>query len=276
MASGPKTGSATLDTINSIFGTALEFPECFRKPGSASLFSAVAGSEPTGGLMPAALSANPNAINPISFHATGIENSLGLWTHEGSMIVTGEMIVDGTEFRTFVTHNVLDGVSNEITASKENTISSPDILISGETTTIESPDMTLTSSNGTLDGQWRYSGRIISTEPDQTSDIRLKENIQPLENSLEKILQLQGVSFSWKSDEAPYYAKVRDKEVGLIAQEVENIVPEVIGNKIVFDINDKGAEFKSINYGNLVALLIEAVKEQQKQIDELKRIVNNQ
>ena len=275
MATSTGSGSPSLDTINNLFGTALEFPKCFRKPGTASLFSSVHGSEPTGGLMPAALSTNPNVLNPISFHATGIENSLGLWTHTGLLTVAGECIVTGTEFRSFTVHNVLDGISNEITAVKENTISAKTVMITGEEIELSAPEMTLSSSKGTLDGTWRYNGSIISTEPDATSDFYLKKDIQPLEGSLEKILKLQGVSFSWQEDKAPHYAKRRSREIGLIAQQVEQIVPEVLGTKIVFDINDNPIESKSIKYGNLVALLIESVKEQQKQIDDLRNLVNS-
>lgn len=87
------------------------------------------------------------------------------------------------------------------------------------------------------------------------SDKTLKKDITPLQNSLSKILQLQGVSFTWK--------KNGDRTVGLIAQDVEKIYPDIVNT------NESG--IKSVEYGNLVAPLIEAVKEQQRQIDFLKR-----
>ncbi len=94
-----------------------------------------------------------------------------------------------------------------------------------------------------------------------TSDLRLKENIAPLFGSLSKILQLRGVSFDWK--------KSGERNVGFIAQDVEKVIPELVST---------GADgFKSVRYGNLVAVLTEAIKEQQlqiekqqKEIDELK------
>jgi hypothetical protein len=92
----------------------------------------------------------------------------------------------------------------------------------------------------------------------QGSDIRLKENIAPLTNSLSKVLSLNGVSFNWK----PEVSKDRSKQVGFIAQDVEKVVPELVKT------DDKG--MKSLEYGNMSALLVEAVKEQQKQIDDLK------
>lgn len=128
------------------------------------------------------------------------------------------------------------------------------------------PSIRFNSPDGTLSGAWEYNGFEISTEPDQTSDVRLKENIQPLDNSLDKILNLQGVSFNWKEDLVS--SKTQNTQIGLIAQEVEKIIPEVIGEKSV-----NKQPYKSINYGNLTAVLIEAIKEQQEQINALKETV---
>jgi len=90
------------------------------------------------------------------------------------------------------------------------------------------------------------------------SDKNLKKDIQPLDDALSKIQKLQGVSFEWK--------KTGQKNLGVIAQEVEKVYPELVAT-------DKATGLKSVQYGNLVALLIEAIKEQQKQIDELKKTV---
>lgn len=88
-----------------------------------------------------------------------------------------------------------------------------------------------------------------------TSDRNLKKNISPLNGSLSKILSLEGVSFAWKDTGA--------KSIGLVAQDVEKVYPELV------DTNPQSG-IKSVEYGNLVAPLIEAIKEQQKQIDQLK------
>jgi hypothetical protein len=96
------------------------------------------------------------------------------------------------------------------------------------------------------------TGRILSS-----SDIRLKENVSEIKDALEKILKLQGVNFYWKGS--------GEKSIGLIAQEVEKIFPEVI--------NTDNSGMKSIDYGRLTAVLIEGIKEQQKEIDSLKQEV---
>lgn len=92
------------------------------------------------------------------------------------------------------------------------------------------------------------------------SDERLKKNIKKLDSksALDKIMKLDGVSFDWISQEVD-----SGTEIGLIAQNVEEVFPELVRT------NSDG--FKSVEYGNLVAPLIEAVKEQQAQIDELRK-----
>ncbi len=104
----------------------------------------------------------------------------------------------------------------------------------------------------------------------QGSDISLKENIKPINNALSKVLSLQGCNYNFKkevyenkndtSSNKPNYNN--KTQIGLIAQDVEKIVPEVVST------NEKG--LKGIAYPNLVPLLIEAIKEQNVQIEKLK------
>jgi hypothetical protein len=98
------------------------------------------------------------------------------------------------------------------------------------------------------------AGAVQATSFIYSSDRLLKENIMPLTNSLEKVQQLQGVSFKWKD--------TGREDIGLVAQDVEEVLPELVHT------NSEG--LKSLEYGNIVALLIEAIKEQQNQINELK------
>ena len=91
-----------------------------------------------------------------------------------------------------------------------------------------------------------------------SSDRNLKTNIQPINNALDKVNKLEGVSFNWKSNGGA--------ELGLIAQDVEQVLPELV-------ITDSKTGLKAVKYGNIVPVLIQAIKEQQKQIDELKALV---
>lgn len=89
------------------------------------------------------------------------------------------------------------------------------------------------------------------------SDRRLKEKVRPIENAVAKVQKLNGVTFRWKKD--------HKKSVGVISQDVEKVFPELV-------YTDKQG-MKSVAYPNLIAVLIEATKEQQRQIDVLKKEV---
>lgn len=98
------------------------------------------------------------------------------------------------------------------------------------------------------------------------SDRRLKTNIKTTENNLEKILSLNPVEYTWK--EGP---REGVKEIGLIAQEVEEVVPEVVRvQSRHHDEKSEGEDYKQVDYEHLVSTLIGAMQEQQNQIDELK------
>jgi len=88
------------------------------------------------------------------------------------------------------------------------------------------------------------------------SSIRWKDNITPIEGALDKVSQLRGVRFNWKDSGV--------LDIGMVAEEVGKVVPEVV------NYEKDGVYAESLDYGRLVPLLIEAIKEQQKQIDELK------
>lgn len=91
------------------------------------------------------------------------------------------------------------------------------------------------------------------------SDEKLKENIKTIENALDKVLSLRGVEFDRIDTE--------DHQIGVIAQEVEKVIPEVVYPKSP----SPDYETKSVAYGNLIGLLIEAIKEQNQKISELER-----
>jgi len=111
------------------------------------------------------------------------------------------------------------------------------------------PSQKFTVTNNTTTGTYTTSGWAHS------SDARLKTNVKTLHNSLEKILKLNGVSYNWMKE------PTSNPQVGFIAQDVEKVFPEVV----VVDSNGN----YSMVYQNLVAPMVEAIKEQQQQIEEL-------
>lgn len=100
-----------------------------------------------------------------------------------------------------------------------------------------------------------------------TSDSRLKINVSPIKNPLEKISQIGGYTFDWNPD--PELTKLHGFEghdIGVIAQEVEKILPELVTTR------DNG--YKAVKYEKLVALLIESNKELLKRIEVLESKIN--
>jgi hypothetical protein len=109
---------------------------------------------------------------------------------------------------------------------------------------------------GFFHGDTYTSGTVKSLNAfNNVSDRRLKKDIKTLDNGLEKILKLRGVSYYWKKDN--HTSNWKNKQIGLIAQEVEEQYPELVStNK-----NLNGEEAKMLSYGPLVAPIIEAIKE---------------
>jgi hypothetical protein len=102
------------------------------------------------------------------------------------------------------------------------------------------------------------------------SDIRYKKNVTPLNNALINILKLQGVSYDWKKEEFPDKHFTDNKQIGVIAQEIEKVYPELVAT----DANG----YKAVDYSRLSPILLEGIKEQQKmilnqqmQINEMKK-----
>ena len=99
------------------------------------------------------------------------------------------------------------------------------------------------------------TGLLTSTDYNSSSDKRLKKNIKTVSNAIETINALRGVTFEWKEGGT--------KSAGLIAQEVEKVLPDFVST------DDNG--FMGIRYNNLIGILVEAVKDQQIQINSLKQ-----
>ncbi|MEI6487787.1 MAG: tail fiber domain-containing protein, partial [Bacteroidota bacterium] len=123
--------------------------------------------------------------------------------------------------------------------------------------------------NTRIIGTLNVSGVVSSsTGITCSSDRRLKKNILPLTNVLNEVKKLQGVSYKWRKEEFPTRGFTDSLQIGLIAQDVEKIFPQLVFT------DSEG--YKTVDYSRLTPLLIEAIKEQQKMIDELKNINRTQ
>ena len=96
-----------------------------------------------------------------------------------------------------------------------------------------------------------------------SSDERLKDNVKPITDPINKILQIGGYTFKWNEKQNTY----NGNDIGVIAQEIEEVLPEVV--------EERENGYKAVKYQKIVPLLIEAIKDQQKQINELKKIIKN-
>ena len=194
---------------------------------------------------------------------------------------------DNVTFNDVTVNGVLN--SDDVTASQVTVTG--DLIVQGNTTTINSTelnisDKTLLLADGSanssisdgsgliIDGansqltyqssgdNWFFNkdvkvgGDIEATNFNATSDEILKRNVETISSAVEKTMKLRGVDFTWKSD--------GKKSMGVIAQEVEKVIPEVV----------QVGETKTVNYNAIIGLLIESIKEQQKKIDELSKIIN--
>ena len=150
----------------------------------------------------------------------------------------------------------LSGVSGGLTVTDDTSTNATryilfDDVTSGTVTAanVSSTKLTFNPSTGNL-----VAGGTVTAN----SDKKLKTDIRTIENALDKVLSLRGVEFT--------RIDTGDNQIGVIAQEVEEIIPEVVYPKSAPDY-----ETKSVAYANLVGLLIEAVKEQNQRIVELER-----
>ena len=96
-----------------------------------------------------------------------------------------------------------------------------------------------------------------------SSDERYKDNLKPITNPIDKVKSLTGYTFTWNDKHEQFNG---NNDIGVVAQEVEKVFPEIV------DTRDDG--YKAVKYEKMVAVLIEAVKDQQKQIDELKAVID--
>ena len=112
------------------------------------------------------------------------------------------------------------------------------------------------------DGNLNVVGDIVAYA---SSDERLKDEIIPISNPLDKINSIGGYSFVWKEEKQNIY---KGKDYGVIAQEIEKVLPELV--------NTRESGYKAVKYDKLVSLLIEGIKELSSEVKELKEKINKE
>lgn len=167
------------------------------------------------------------------------------------------MISDGTN--TFVGA----GTSGVLKLRGPANDSSPEILLNGTDVEVNTGDLKIPDgslavgniSNSATDGRIDASNDIVAFS---TSDVRLKNNIKSIEGALDKVMLIQGVEFDWEEKQEVHGNS--GKDVGVLAQEIEQVLPEVVTTR------DNG--YKAVKYEKIIPLLIEAIKDLNDKLDK--------
>jgi hypothetical protein len=148
----------------------------------------------------------------------------------------------------------INGTTLDLSADRTFTVSGG---VTGSGTTGNIPKFTGTSALGNSIMSESGSVITISGTITETSALRYKENIETIDNALDSVLKMRGVTYNKIGND--------NREVGVIAEEVYDVIPELI--------TFEDGEINSVSYSRTVGVLIEAIKEQQKQIEELKSLL---
>ena len=132
-----------------------------------------------------------------------------------------------------------------------------------------------TSAGTQVTGAGTFTGEVTA----YSSDRRLKNNVQTIDNAVSKVLKLTGITYTWNdlANELVGF-DTENRVAGLFAQDVEEVLPEAV-KLAPFDTDNNGESksgenYKTVQYEKLVPLLVEAIKEQQQQIAQLQQLVN--
>jgi hypothetical protein len=140
-------------------------------------------------------------------------------------------------------------------------------------------------ASGTLSGTWGlysyattagyaayFSGNVYCSGTYLPSDEKLKTNIQPMKNSLDKIIELDVLTYNYRTSEFPELNLPMDKQYGFTAQNLESVFPELV--KLNPSKKEQPTEFKAVNYIGLIPVLTAAIQEQQEQIEKLQKRID--
>ena len=170
-------------------------------------------------------------------------------TIAGNLTVSGTFTDGGSGTQTVARQSISGGTG--ITYNN-----STGVIVCDINTPAEVGLSSLSSNGNSLSGNFSVSGAITATgNVTAFSDERLKENVETIEGALDKVSQMRGVTYNYKSD-----LNDGQRGTGVIAQEMQQVMPEVV----------EEGEYLSVAYGNIVGVLIEAVKELKEELNKCK------
>jgi len=190
---------------------------------------------------------------------TGVDDS-GEFTNDDAHIMTSAGIEDKILGYGYTTNTGDATLSGTQTFSGAKTFSAA-VTVSNSTASSSKTTGAVKVTGGVgIQGALNVGGDVTAFA---SSDERYKDNLQVITNPIDKVKSLTGYTFTWNDKHKQFNG---NNDIGVVAQEVEKVFPEIV------DTRDDG--YKAVKYEKMVALLIEAVKDQQKQIDELKEKCN--
>jgi len=202
---------------------------------------------------------------------TGNEATIGVTGSPGTIILGGNIDVTGN----LNVAGVFNAASNEIQTNQG--IRTPQIVFPSPNDSSEAllkyegvqlldgAYRRIVKLSGTGGSTLRVMGPVYSDTAFLTSDLRLKKNIASINSPLKRLLEARGVSFEWDAQKYPQRNFSPGRHYGVIAQEIEKIFPEIVSQDASGD--------RFVSYNELIPILIEAIKEQQKEIESLKQEV---
>ena len=210
------------------------------------------------------ITGDPNYGNTVftNLNTINVTGSADLIVSSGTRFVVGEISgvfddsVEGIPIIETTNGYVITGSTSGVIVESNHT---GDIAITGDIDVTGAIGVVgiITATTATITGTVT-ADTVNAGDVNTTSDRNLKGNIQVIDDPLTLLDRISGVTFNWKDTEQP--------SVGLIAQEVEEIFPELVSE------NDRG---KAVNYNGIIGLLVECVKQQQREIEQLKNSISN-
>lgn len=253
------TGNTSLVTLGTVTTGTWSATTIGTSKGGTGLTSFTSG----GAVYATSTSALTTGTLPPSAGGTGITTTPG----------NGTLLIGSSATSTY-TSATLTGVSNRITITNGNgsiTVSTPQDI--GDSSNVQFGSLGIGTSPSSTSGELRAAGNITS----YYSDERLKENIQPISDALNKVMQLRGVTYNGNQLAESFGFTSKEKQLGVLAADVQRVAPEAV-KPAPFDImiyedtemSRSGENYMTVQYEKLVPLLIEAVKELSQEINNLK------
>ena len=194
---------------------------------------------------------------------------------------TGSWVIDHNIGYKYVTVNVYDGADEQLIPQKITAVSvnrtridfatpttgNAIITVGGPRTTslfVQTGSFYNTTTNIGISGSLVVTGDVDGNSFNTTSDKKLKTNLVRIENALDKIEKLNGYTFDWLEE----YSEDRTRQIGMVADEVYEVQPELISHRDIVLLN-KEEKIKLLDYSKVTALLIEAIKELNDKVTKL-------